>query len=151
MRGLYRTLLAVGGQLAGLRAGLLVAVLAEEGHAAVQQGRRVGGREELGHRHQAHGRALLGARPAAVLLRRSNSPEYPAVVLQQLLGAFGSVLQILRFDVHVRSLQFRHFVLLQRLYSAGSASFSTHTRPAMRPGFSPRFVNPRCEYTLGSS
>ena len=92
VRGLHLTLGTVCGKLASLRARLLVAVLTEEGHSPIQQCRRVGGGEELRDRHQLHRGARLGTHGAVVLLRGADTLKHAAVVLQQLLGAFGSVL-----------------------------------------------------------
>ena len=104
VRGLHLTLGAVCGELASLRACLLVAVLTEEGYAPIQQRRRVGGGEELRDRHQLYRGALLGTHCAVILLRGADTLKHAAVVLQQLLGAFGSVAQVLFFYVHFRHL-----------------------------------------------
>ena len=103
VRGLHLTLGTVCGELTSLRARLLVAVLTEESHSPIQQRRRVGGGEELRDRHQLHRGARLGTHCAVVLLRGADTLKHSAVVLQQLLGTFGSVLQVL-FYVHFRHL-----------------------------------------------
>ena len=121
VRGLHLTLSTVCGKLASLRARLLVAVLTEEGHSPIQQCRRVGGGEELRDRHQLHRGARLGTHGAVVLLRGADTLKHAAVVLQQLLGAFGSVLQVL-FYVH-----FRH------LLSFSGSIFSGSRRQALPP------------------
>ena len=126
VRGLHLMLGAVCGKLTSLRARLLVAVLAEEGHSPVQQCRRVGGGEELRNRHQLYRGARLGTHGAVVLLRGADTLKHAAVVLQQLLGTFGSVLQVL-FYVH-----FRHLLSFSGSIFSGPI-FSSSRRRALPP------------------
>ena len=127
VRGLHLTLGAVGGKLTSLRARLLVTVLTEEGHSPIQQRRRVGGGEELRDRHQLHRGAHLGTHGAMVLFCGADTLKHAAVVLQQLLGAFGSVLQVL-FCVH-----FRHLFSPSAALVFSGSIFSSSRRRALPP------------------
>ena len=126
VRGLHLTLSTVCGKLTSLHARLLVAVLTEEGHSPIQQRRRIGGGEELRDRHQLNRGARLGTHGAVVLLRGADTLKHAAVVLQQLLGTFGSVLQVL-FYVH-----FRHLLSFSGSIFSGPI-FSSSRRRALPP------------------
>ena len=129
VRGLHLTLGAVGGELTSLRARLLVTVLTEEGHSPIQQRSRVGGGEELRDRHQLHRGARLGTHGTVVLFCGADTLKHAAVVLQQLLGAFGSVLQVL-FYVHFRHLlSFSGSVFSGSVFSGSVFSSSRRRAP----------------------
>ncbi|BAI65173.1 flagellar biosynthesis/type III secretory pathway ATPase [Rothia mucilaginosa DY-18] len=138
VRGLHLTLGAVGGKLTSLRARLLVTVLTEEGHSPIQQRRRVGGGEELRDRHQLHRGAHLGTHGAMVLFCGADTLKHAAVVLQQLLGAFGSVLQVVLFCVH-----FRHLFSPSAALVFSGSIFSSSRRRA--PPSSQARPDPQCD------